>query len=506
MVRFTMRVAHLILLSTFILIFELPRAQTNSDTIGQANALLKQGGLEEAFSLLQSYHKKHRESFEAVWLFAQTAYWSGEYQLSRELYESAIRLQSQNLLLQSDYVKMLTQIGKYSKATEVNHQLLQNYPDHLSALQNKAVIEYYTGKLNAADHSVGMILELDPANEAALLLQRDIQASKALWIRASVAYGDDDQPLQYFRPLIEAGFRKSAWLNPRFSVGMPLFVADTQNFSSISASAENEFMFVEQQLRIKIQAGLFRYPQMRQTEWTGKVHLSKKISKSWDAWASWERKPYVSTLSSLYQSIVEEDRSIGLRLNRKESWNGEFMIISSQYPGDQNSVFSLAGWLFAPSITMKSLSISLGYGFSYGDAKESRFSSVTPLDDIISNQLYLDQIQGIYDPYFTPRNQSVHSILAVLEYKSSERFSLLAAMNYGFYARSDYPYLYLDQKNSGKLFIDQGFEKTSFTPTEFKMMATRKLGKKMSLSGDIKFNNTLFYKSFGANLSVRTQL
>lgn len=89
---------------------------TADDTLNHAKQLKANGKLQVAFKLLREFHANHRSDFNSTWLYAQTAWWAGEFKTADKVYDEAIRLSPSNYSLKLEYAQMLVDKGNYEKA------------------------------------------------------------------------------------------------------------------------------------------------------------------------------------------------------------------------------------------------------------------------------------------------------------------------------------------------------------------------------------------------------
>jgi hypothetical protein len=112
-----------------------------------------------------------------------------------------------------------------------------------------------------------------------------------------------------------------------------------------------------------------------------------------------------------------------LRWGSPRKWNGELGGRHEIYP-DDNSVSSGFGWILAPISSREAASLHVGYGFSAQSAVESRF---VPQDDInVRPGEPPTMVPGEYNPYYTPSNLRVHSVLATTSLRPNPHLVLEA--------------------------------------------------------------------------------
>ena len=470
-------------------------AGNGQDTLAITRGLIEKGEFDKAFTLLKEFQSRHTSESSVAWMLAELSYWTGAYDMSDSLYQHAASLDPGNTAIRTGHANMLSQTGRLSKASAINTEVLRQDSENPAALLNKARIAYYRGDMQEARTAITRSLSVDPENPEALKLKGEIGSASSPWIFLGTDIRKDDQPLRTISPGFDAGLRHKAWLNPRFGAVLPFYQTDSSKLSAFSIYAGNEFLFTGHQLRLEVRGGIHSYPGDDRPEWTTDLLIGKKVLKHLDLSTRWQRKPYSSTVMSLKQRVIEEALTLRARWNRPEKLNGELIFHRSAYPMDDNHITSFAGWIFVPVIATGHFTASLGYGYSYSDAQVNKFSPISSLEDILANSLYLEPLQGIYNPYFTPEKQYAHSALASMRYTAGKGFSIDGQVNYGFIAGSDNPYLYVDRNGSGQVYLVQAFEPTTFHPADLKLGMSTNISAQMSLSWEYHYSRTLYYES-----------
>jgi hypothetical protein len=131
------------------------------------------------------------------------------------------------------------------------------------------------------------------------------------------------------------------------------------------------------------------------------------------------------------------------------------------------------------------------------------FVSQQSLAQIIANYNTTQAITGVYDPYFTPQQQQVHSALVSLEIHPARVLNIGLNANVGFYAVTQTPYLYLENNESGTTFIDRGFVRERYVPYELSGFVSWQVSKKVSLQANYAYQSTYFFNSNYASLSCK---
>ena len=125
------------------------------------------------------------------------------------------------------------------------------------------------------------------------------------------------------------------------------------------------------------------------------------------------------------------------------------------------------------------------------------------IDELVASNTYNQAIEGVYDPYFSPSKQTVHSALAVFNV-SGKKVSFSAKAAVGFSAKLDVPYLYTNtDSSSGKLSFTKEFQQQSYTPVEISSDLKVSLTPKLSLIASYTYSKVYFYTSNYASLHLK---
>ena len=106
---------------------------------------------------------------------------------------------------------------------------------------------------------------------------------------------------------------------------------------------------------------------------------------------------------------------------------------------------------------------------------------------------------GVYDPYFTPKEQKVHDGIFLINYKPTKKLSLEAKVNYGFYATLRNPYRI--QTGATEYEIG-GFYDDTFTPVEVTGGINYSFSNRFSAKITYIDQETFFYRRKNTNLGL----
>ena len=167
---------------------------------------------------------------------------------------------------------------------------------------------------------------------------------------------------------------------------------------------------------------------------------------------------------------------------------------------DGNTIRQAYAWLLVPALRLPAFTLDGGYAFSYSDASVNTFSPIDPLSVLLTRP---ESIGGFYNPYFTPENQQVHSLLAIAKIEVSKKASFVAKATVGVLASAGNPYLYIRTDYSATFEVSRGFDSERFHPLELQGEMRLKVSRQLSLSGSYVFGRLFFYQRHQGNLALK---
>lgn len=490
------------LLLAFILFAGKLHSQNSDSVVTAAKVLRNQKKYLEAEKLLKEYHKSYPLDFNSTWLYAQTTYWNNNIDNAINLYEEAMELQPGNYYLKLDYSKILVDLGRFEKATPIIDSYLAYDKTSADASLLKAKILYWSGDYSEAENNLNVVFKKETGNQEAFTLYENIKYMKSPWLKINGSYFNDSQPLENVAPTIEAGKLFSSLSAMKVSL-TPLVYQRSESSVNINwFQIENKSAFFDAAMELTLGAGLIKYPDVK-TNFTGKIQVDKLVENVVTLSGIFERKPYLSTLSSIDTSIMESFAGVSVALNTKDSWTGRAAYETNIFY-DDNSTYSFSSWVLSPKIKISDIDFRLGCGFNYSMSKENRFVSEKSLDSIMAEYVEGYQIKGVYKPYFTPQNHRVTSLISSLTFHPGKIFRAGLTVNYGVIAKTQTPYLYLDSNKEGVKFITRNYLDEDFSPLNVNFFMGLQASKNVSLGFNFDYSSTNFYirRTAGLNLLI----
>lgn len=339
--------------------------------------------------------------------------------------------------------RALRDSGRYRESIELLQNYLQRAPADYNAELVLAEAYYWSGDFGSAARHFRSVLRRDPNNAAAKRQLDEIRATMRPVYELSVNFAHDNQPTN--RSFATAGFRY--FLTP--------FVSARLRLTGEHATAGN--------------AALDRIDP--------EISLTAAIAKGFSINAAFERPRYTATISSLTTPVNATTARLALQLDRK-NWLGEAAVQHVGY-SDDNTALTAYAWLLAPVLRSDNALLQVGYAFGWNDAAESRFSTT-----------------GLYDPYFTPEQETVHSIAASMSTWTKRGVRFQVNGSYGIKADRDAPSI------QGRVIR---FARQSFQPYQAHAGVTFPLSRRATLTIDAEHTKTAFYNynRTGVSTSVR---
>lgn len=488
----------------FSVFFISASAIAQSDTLKQTETLIKKGSLTTAYHLMQQYSKNHADDYNAVWLTAKLAYWNKKIKSSKELYRKAINLNNTNFLLKLDYAKMLFDLGEYDNSI----QLLKEYTAYDKTSEEAwyylAKANFYNGNIKATDSimlSVPANMKQQPLLTA---LKSEINEYKAFNVNISAAYIDDNQPMQTVSPKINIGKQHNNYLNWYAEAALNMFSNDSLKSSSTIIRAGNKFYFNKLKLTADVSAGFNSLDTSSETSFIGGITLTKKITDAFALSAEVSQNPYYYSLGSTQQMVTQSNLGAAFIINNFKGITGKAQYQQQSF-NDDKKINTFSGWILSPAIGSKIFNGKIGYAYEYANADADNFVSVKSLPQIIQDYNNTKFIDGIYHPYFTPKELKSHSALVWLEWKPSEKFDLNFTGNIALKAEMQNPYFYLTTDNTSQTVIEKAYTTQGYTPQNYRAKATYHFNKNFRLSFNYEYFKTAFYtaNSFMLNVGFR---
>lgn len=480
-------------------LFVTARGFAQTDTLEIAKKLRDSGKIQQAYKLLGSYYLIHSHDLNAVWLYAQTAYWVKDIKTSEYLYTQAITENPGNYYLKLDYALMLTQTGETEKARPLLDTYLQYDSANVKALTAIAQSEYWNGNYNTALQVIDNALRYNKGNAEAEKLKYEILTAISPSVNINTGYSNDSQPLQQMTISTEVSVPYSALINVSLKAATPFFIHDGSSSNGLWLQAGNQFNFNKEKVSASIAAGYFLYPYKNGNTVTGKIDIAKTFGKYFNASVQGSYSPYTSTLASLDTAITSANAGISLSWNKQKSFTGNISYQASFFK-DENRLDNISAWFLSPPLVLNKLQLKAGYHVSYST---SLFNLFMPDENKIGDGVSSANIPGIYSPYFTPYKQQAHSVIASLSFQPTSKINIGINGGYALYGSVMNPYFFNNGNVSGTNDYIKDYAKENFSPAHINASASLKLNDKMLVNAAYSWQRTFFFSGNYASLGLK---
>lgn len=473
------------------------KAQVQSDTLNAVYRFISAYQFKEADQFLESCLKVHPGNIELMSLRAQVLFYSGNAEKADETYRQIIQFAPNRADVFSEYALFLASVGRYREAEAFNHKSYALVPSNERAQTTDIKIQYWRGNYLKAK----VLVAKHPGRNKSEVsqLNRDIDLARAPVVNARVAYLSDNQPVSGMDYQIQARMSANTWFNPSV-----LFQLISWNrYQKLFVEGSNQFIFPDAGLSMKLGGGLYSTgildPYLTEPVWNAEIE--KRFFGRFRLTGFMREKPYMFNRFSLNRSVMQRETGVSLAYATIKGLMLKAAYQENEFR-DLNKLTTMYAWALIPVVKNKMVSISTGYGYNFSTSNQSRFEPELSLNDILAAFYNGYQIEGRYNPYFTPIEQHIHAILLNLEWKINPKLMAKVNTSYGIRASSQLPYLYLDNPDGIK-WIYSGTALHRFTPVEVSGGLDFKLNPYLNLGLQYDFMQNNFYTSHLVSVGLK---
>ncbi|MGM5630475.1 hypothetical protein O2K51_06185 [Apibacter raozihei] len=448
----------------------------------------------ESMVVLKEYLVKYPDDVYANWLGGQIAYELGNGKLSRTLYNKAIANNSDNRELRLNYAKTLyNSVNLQEAESELNYLLKSDIKDFIytEAYLMLGYINLWRNDYNKTRICINKIKESDHENKAVKELEKQLQNSSKPYLKINFDYTSDNQVLTTYSELIEVGIHRNKNLNPKILI-------ENQNFSTDKQIATikigNTFYVDKSKFIIYSALGISKHFS-ESTGWLGELNIQRKIGRHLNFAVSASRLSYAYTLRSTQKQVFENILSGSVEYENKQIFSIKAIYQHKFYK--DNYVNNWGGWVLSKPFNLFKVQIRAGYGFSFSDSKTILYYPQTTSNLINS----WGEVKGVYDPYFTPKQQITHSILGVISISLTPSFILDISGNYAFKAQNESPVVFGGVNAEGQYVFQRYYYTDKNLPFSLKAGLNYKISENTVLSGHYQYQENSFYSQDKAGLT-----
>ncbi len=471
----------------------------------QADSLLNLAKMPEAIQILSLLDQQGSPNEDLYRLLGKAYYWSGDFEKTKDFFRKRINENPDYLQLQLDFARIFYELQEFSQSKKFLEKLIIQLPEDLEVNQKLAEINYWTGgKKKTSLNYLDNILVQYPENKAALDLKEEINLVTAplLFIRSGIY--SDSQPMLYGFLGAEISLYQSSILQPSLLVESRFY---ENNETLTQLQVKNKFGFVSTKTNMTLGFGLVQNQNWNSTLTTFISELQQKLGNGFFTRFSFAKEAYLYTLASLQQPISPQLLSLSLSRESSNSWIGNLQLDQRTFESS-NTLRSFNLWMLVPVIKTQKFLFHIGYSGSLANTDSVRFAPESTFSPTTTSPKVGDLIPGSYNPYFTPINQSIHSILAKGSLKFSPNQSLDITANYGIFAEIENPNIYyFGPNNTNPTPIEKDdllliFNTESYHPIDLKIEYKNILSKRTELQLIYQYQKTIFFNSNTLHLSL----
>jgi len=451
---------------------------TEEDILKSANYYISKKEYEKAEFLLSKHYKNYSESLVINWLYAHVLSINNNKPQAEEKFKKAISISPKNKEVKMDYVRMLYETGEINKIAPILSHLIDSDFKNIEFLLMQANISFWKGDINSSQKQIDRIQEIYPESEITKNLEKQIKELTALYIKTNFEYQTDSQPMEYIAEHIVLGQYKSRYLNLKLEISNYNF--SPQNEQALIVKLNNQFSFDRLKLAANVTGGVYKNFSGK-TDWVGGIRFKKKLTKNASFNFGYSKESLLGTIPSTTFNLTHQD--IFGEIDYSNKLIAFHAGYNQQFFKEDNYIKSFGSWLVSQPIKIKKFNFQFGYGYSFSDSKNNLF-------------IFDDQGSGVYNPYFTPKDQEIHSGLFISSYKPIKKLTLQAKANYGFIATVNNPYPNEYDNEIG------GFYEEDFTSLELVGSINYIFSDRFSANAVYTYQETFFYTRDNINLGL----
>ena len=449
--------------------------------VRQTKAYVSQGFYNKADQYLSEYYERFEDDLEINWLYAHTLWLNKNTKKADSKFRKARSIAPDNRELQMDYARFLFNQGEIYRTEKMLNLFVTDRTTNAEFLMMQAKISYWKGDLKKSKRLISRINELYPNAKQVTSLEKDIEALTAAYAKINVEYQTDSQPLEFIKNQIEIGKYVSRFLHPKIKISR--WGLTPENHNAITFRLSNEVYFQRLKLSAEISGGIYANSSAT-SDWIGGLKFEKEIFKNASLTFGYNKDALIGTIASTRINLTKQDAYTALDFKNK------YVVLNASVNRaifeDGNFINTLAGWILSNPLKLYKFNFQVGYGYNFTDSDQILF-------------FYDNNGAGIYDPYFTPREQEIHSGLFVMNFKPNEKLTFQAQANYGFKATVQNPY---PVPTANSTFEIGGFYNAPFDHMEINGSLNYQLNDKFNINATYIHQETFFYDRQNINLGL----
>tara|TARA_R110001592_G_scaffold68389_2_gene209597 strand:- start:2998 stop:4515 length:1518 start_codon:yes stop_codon:yes gene_type:complete len=429
--------------------------------------------------IISKNYSRFSESLNINWLYAHLLSINNNKKEAEVKFKKAISISPNNLNLEKDYARFLYEMGKIKQVYSILERIIDKDSKDVEFLLIQGYLNFWNGDVKNARIKIDRIQEIYPGTEITKDLEAQINELTAANIRTNFEYQSDSQPLNYFANHLSVGQYISKYFNPKISISTYRFSPAKELASIVKLS--NQIRFYK--LKVNLSGGVY-INLSDKSDWIGGINLIKEINKNVSVRLGYSKNEVLGTIVSTTFNLTRQEAFGELDyFNKWIIFHGGY---NQQFYKDGNDIKLIGGWVVSQPINVRNFNFQAGYGYNFSDSKNILF-------------VYDNSGTGVYNPYFTPKQQEIHSALFIANYNPTKKINLQAKINYGIQSTVRNPYSIQVAPNNFEI---GGFYDEEFKYSEIEGTINYVFSNSFRVSAIYTYQETFFYKRNNINIGL----
>lgn len=454
---------------------------SEKNLLKRTNDFIAKKEYKNALLLLNKHYPSFSESVNVNWLYAHVLSINNDNSQAIKKFKKAINLAPDNKYLEMDYARFLYNIGEIYKSESVMSNFIDSNFTDAEFLLMQANISFWKGDIKGAQNKINRLQEIYPNSDITKSLTNQIKQLTAVYLKANFEYQTDSQPLNYFAHHINISQYVSALFNPKLEMSNYYFSPNKEIALIIKVS--NQFHFDRLKLTANLTGGVYKNIS-GEADWIGGINFNKEIIKNISLNFGYSKSSLLGTIESTTFNLTQQDAFGAIDYNNK--YVAFHAAYNYKFFKDDNNIKSISSWVVSQPIKLLNFDFQVGYGYSFTDSKNILF-------------VFDNQNIGTYQPYFTPKEQEIHSALFISNYRPFKKLTLQVKLGYGFIGNVKNPYPLEVTPNNFEI---GGFYDETFTPIDINGSINYTISNKFSVNANYTYQETYFYTRNNFNLGL----
>lgn len=468
-------------------------------TIDQAKEIISLNKLDEAKDLLSDFENKYPGSLWIEQLYASCLHQLKDYHEADIIYRRALEFHPDNSDLKYGYGLLLFDMNKLDQSKKWLEAYSQEVKNNAKAEALLGKLYYWDKNFNSSFLHLQRARELDPINEEIKELYEKVYRLCSHQFSINPKLRDDTQPML----MLGTNFTYAKYISSAFDIKVS---NDIFNYTQIPQGNRITSLFIGNTFHINkinaellIEGGGYNWKSDTINKWRAKIAWKQKISRNIYSQVLAERKLYDFTVASIETPTIMNQLKWFIAYEKTGGWTGQ-LGVQYQYFEDNNIIKAYYLWVLSRPILLKKMDLSFGLSSNFMDSEIDHFKPKKTINEIQQGNQRNKNIDGVYDPYFTPLQQLVNSILGNINYHFSSKTHLNIRGSFGIFSTAEVASFSIETNSAGEDEFVKTYSTTHYKPFEFQISFHNSFSKKFELELSYGHERTYYYDSNQFNL------